>query len=104
MAAILHEWRLYRLAVTRFYRLSAALPRDLRRSFVHDVRLYFGHVKANQWAASALPRKVKWGVLRNSKHFRKSFEYRRAYDKLSTSFLSLGDALVGEVLKAHPEV
>ena len=101
---ILREWKLYRFAVARYYRLSAALPPDLRRSLVHDVRVYFKHVKANPWATSALPRKVKWGVLRNGNNLHKNFEYRRNYDKLSASFLSLGDALVGEVLKLHPKV
>jgi hypothetical protein len=101
---ILQEWKLYRFAVARYYRLSAALPPGLRRSLVHDVRWYFKHVRANPWARSALPRKVKWGVLRNGKNLHQSFVYRRNYDKLSASFLSLGDALVGEVLKLHPQV
>lgn len=34
----------------------------------------------------------------------RSLAYRRTYDKLSSSFLSLGDAFVEEVLKLHPEV
>jgi hypothetical protein len=101
---ILHEWRLYRLAVTRFYRLSAALPGYERRAFVRDVRLYFKHMKTKPWATTALPKKMKWGALQKTKKFRKSAPYRRAYDKLSTSFLSLGDAFVGEVLKLHPRV
>jgi hypothetical protein len=97
------EWKLYRLAVTRFYRLSAALPLDERRAFARDVRLYFKHVRTTSWAPS-LPRKVNWAALQKSKKFKKSRAYRRTYDKLSTSFLLVGDAFVGRILQLHPQV
>jgi hypothetical protein len=103
---ILHQWKLYRLSVTRFYRLSAVLPGNQRRFFVRYVRKYYTNMQAVPWAASALP-KVKateWTALGKSKKFRKSLAFRRSYDKVSSSFLSLGDAFVGEVLKLQPQV
>jgi hypothetical protein len=54
--------------------------------------------------ASALQGSVDWTALEQSRKFRKSVTYRRAYDRLSTSYLSLGDAFVGEVLNLSPEV
>ena len=30
--------------------------------------------------------------------------FRRSYDKVSSSFLSLGDAFVGRMLELHPQV
>jgi hypothetical protein len=101
---IVHEWSLYRLAVARFYRLSAVLPADDRPYLIGYVRSYLDHMKTVPWAASALPQNVGWDVLQKNKRFSRSLAYRRTYDKLSASFLSLGDALVGEVLTLHPEV
>jgi hypothetical protein len=103
---IIHDWKVYRLAVTRFYRLSAALPGNQRRFFVGYVRKYYTNMQAMPWAASALPnvKAKEWTALEKSKKFRKSLAFRRSYDKVSSSFLSLGDAFVGEVLKLHPQV
>lgn len=101
---IIQQWRLYRLAVTRFYRLSAVMPGDQRRYFVRYVRSYFEQMKAFEWARSALPKNVKWGALERTKRFRHHLNYRRTYDKLSASFLSLGDAFVGQIVKLHPDV
>jgi hypothetical protein len=103
---IVHEWSLYRLAVTRFYRLSAVLPGDERGYFIGYVRSYFKHVKAVPWAAPTVPKmkKADWAVLQRSKRFSRSVEYRRTYDKLSASFISLGEAFVERMLKLHPEV
>lgn len=100
----IQQWRLYRLAVTRFYRLSAVLPGDQRRYFVSYVRSYFEQMKPFVWARSALPSNVKWGALERTKRFRHHLGYRRTYDKLSASFLSLGDAFVGQIVKLHPDV
>jgi|GEM_PF-3162909 hypothetical protein len=102
--AVVQQWRLYRLAVTRFYRLSAVLPTGQRRYFVRYVRSYFEQMKTVPWAANALPKNVKWGALERTTKFRSHLSYRQTYDKLSTSFLSLGDAFVGEVVKLHPDV
>jgi hypothetical protein len=101
---IIQQWKLYRLAVTRFYRLSAVIPGDQRRFFVRYVRSYFKQMKGFEWARGALPKNVKWGALERTKRFRHYLNYRRTYDKLSTSFLGLGDAFVGQVVKLHPEV
>jgi hypothetical protein len=64
----------------------------------------FQHMEAKPWATAALPGAVEWQTLQKTKRFRKSAPYRRAYDKVSASFLSLGDAFVGEVLKLHPQI
>jgi hypothetical protein len=102
---IVQEWRSYRLAVTRFYRLSAVLPTaEDRRFLVGHVRSYFKHVEGIPAAASALPRNVNWKVLQRNKRFSRNLDYRRTYDKLSFSFLSLGDAFVEEVLQLDPKV
>jgi hypothetical protein len=103
---IIHDWKVYRQAVTRFYRLSAALPGNQRPAFVRYVRGYYTNMQAVPWAASALPnvKAKEWAALQKSKNFRKSLAFRRAYDKVSSSFLSLGDAFVGEMLKLQPQV
>jgi hypothetical protein len=102
---IVHEWSLYRLAVTRFYRLSAVLPEYDRQYLIGYVRSYFQHVnEADGWAASAISGEVDWDVLQQTKGFSRSLEYRRTYDQLSSTFLALGDAFVAEVLKLNPKV
>jgi hypothetical protein len=104
---IVRQWKLYRLNVTRFYRLSALIPGDERRSFVRDVRLYFKDMRSVPWASSAVPGKrtvVNWKALKQNRKFRKSAAFRRTYDKVSAAFLSLGDAFVEQTLKLHPEV
>jgi hypothetical protein len=101
---VVEEWKRYRFAITRFYRLSAALPGDERRLFVADVQSYFDRMKIVTWAASAIPAKVDWPALRQTRKFRKSPRYRKAYDALSNSFLSIGDAFVNQVLKLQPEL
>jgi hypothetical protein len=102
--AIVGEWRRYRLAVTRFYRLSAALPAGERASFVRRTQAYFRRVKTIPWTAKAVSQKVKWAPLFQTKGFRKSARYRQAYDKVSSLFVSIGDAFVDEVLSLRPEV
>jgi hypothetical protein len=47
---------------------------------------------------------LDWRALQQSRRFRKSAIYRRAFDKRSASFLLLRDAFVGEVVKLNPEV
>jgi hypothetical protein len=102
---IVAEWKRYQLAVTRFYRLSAALPGDERRFLVRDIWSYFNLVKRTiPWAAAAIPMQVDWRGLDQTWRFRKSARYRRAYDAVGNAFLSLGDAFVSQVLKLHPEV
>jgi hypothetical protein len=101
---IVTEWQGYRLAVTRFYRLSAALPAYERQKFVGYVKSYFDEMKGVSWAPPAIRAKVDWEALRQSKKFRQNRSYRQAYDEVSTAFLSLGDAFVEQVLKLHPEV
>jgi hypothetical protein len=104
---IVGEWRRYRLAVTRFYRLSALVPGDERRAFVRGVRLYLERMRGIEWAASAVPGKrtvVNWKALRQVRNFKKSRAFRRTYDKVSATFLSLGDAFVQEALNLQPEV
>jgi hypothetical protein len=101
---IVTQWQGYRLAVTRFYRLSAALPAYERQKFVGYVKSYFDEMKDVSWAPPAIRAKVDWGALRQSKKFRKSPGYRQAYDEVSTAFLSLGDAFVEQILKLQPEV
>ena len=102
---IVRRWRSYRLAVTRFYRLSAVLPAGERRYLAVHLRSYFAHLRTvDPSLAPALPRKVRWNALMRTKRFSRSVAYRRTYDKLSASFLSLGDAFVGEVVKLRPDV
>jgi hypothetical protein len=103
---IIHDWKVYRLAVTRFYRLSAAIPGNQRGFFVRYVRKYYTNMQAVPWAASALPavKPTEWAALGKSKKFRKSLGFRRSYDKVSSSFLSLGDAFVAEMLTLRPQV
>jgi hypothetical protein len=104
---IIGEWRRYRLAVTRFYRLSALVPGDERRSFVRGVQLYLERMRGIPWAASAVPGKrtvVNWQALRQIRNFKKSKAFRRTYDKVSAAFLLLGDAFVQETLNLRPEV
>jgi hypothetical protein len=101
---IVTKWQGYRLAVTRFYRLSAALPAYERQKFVGYVKAYFDEMKDVSWAPPAISAKVDWAALRQSKKFRKSLRYRQAYDEVSTAFLSLGDAFVEQLLTLHPEV
>jgi hypothetical protein len=101
---IVAEWQGYRLAVTRFYRLSAALPTYERQKFVGYVKSYFDEMKHVSWAPPAIRAQVDWEALRQSKKFRQSPTYRQAYDEVSTAFLSLGDAFVEQILKLHPEV
>lgn len=103
--AFVYQWRRYKNAVTRFYRLSAALSAGDRASFVNRTQAYFTKVKKTvPWASPAISLGVDWTPLYQAKKFRKSVKYRRAYDKVSALFLSLGDAFVDEMLKLHPEV
>lgn len=102
--AVIGEWRRYRLAVIRFYRLSAALPAGERASFVRRTQSYFERVKTIPWLAKAVTQKVKWTPLFQTTGFRKSARYRQAYDKVSSLFVSIGDAFVDEVLSLRPEV
>jgi hypothetical protein len=102
---IVREWALYRLAVTRFYRLSAVLPPGERPEFISKLRTYFKYMRATApWAVNAVPRdeRVNWTRLEQNRKFKRSIEYRRTYDQLSASFLSLGDAFVEEMLKLRP--
>jgi hypothetical protein len=104
---IIGEWRRYRLAVTRFYRLSALVPGDERRSFVRGVQQYFKRMRGIPWAAAAVPGRrtvVNWQALRQIRNFKKSKAFRRTYDRVSATFLSLGDAFVQETLNLKPEV
>jgi hypothetical protein len=101
---IVTRWQAYRLAVTRFYRLSAAIPAYDRQKFVGYVKSYFDEMKKVSWAPPAIRAQIDWNGLRQSKGFRKSRTYRQAYDEVSTAFLSLGDAFVERVLTLHPEV
>jgi hypothetical protein len=101
---IVHEWNLYRLAVTRFYRLSAVLPANERDYLIRYVRSYLRHMTTRPWAVGTVPRHVRWGALEQSRKFSRSLAYRRTYDKLSAAFLSLGDVFVQEVLRLRPEV
>ena len=81
-----------------------SLPGDERQYFIGYVRSYFKHLKAVPWAAPIVPKMKKsdWAVPQRSKRF--SVEYRRTYDKLSASYISLGEAFLGRMLKLHPEV
>lgn len=98
---IVRSWRLYRVAVTGFYRLSAALPAHERRFLVQYVRSYF---EQNPWARKALPENVDWRALERTWKFRKSVSYRRVYGRVSSAFLSLGDTFVEQVVKLNPEL
>jgi hypothetical protein len=104
--AIAHEWAMYRLAVTRFYRLSAVLPPGERHKFISTLRAYFKHMRATPWASRVVPREsaVEWQALERERGFRRSPRYRRTYDRVSASFLSLGDAFVAEMLKLRPQI
>jgi hypothetical protein len=104
---IVGEWRRYRLAVTRFYRLSALVPGDERRSFVRGVETYLERMRGLPWAAAAVPGRrtfVNWPALKQVRNFKKSRAYRQTYDQVSTALISLGDAFVQETLSLHPEV
>ena len=102
--AIIHQWRRYRLAVTRFYRLSAALPSFERRHLVRYVRSYLNEMEAVAWAAPAVGGNFDWRALKQTKRFRKSASYRRTYDRVSAALLSLGDAFVEQTVALHPEL
>jgi hypothetical protein len=70
--------------------------------------LIYGHA-ANVQAAydagpTAISEQVDWRGLQQTRRFRKSVRYRRAYDAVGNAFLSLGDAFVSRVLKLQPEV
>jgi hypothetical protein len=104
---IVGEWKRYRLAVTRFYRLSALVPGDERRSFVRGVETYLERMRGLPWAAAAVPGRrtfVNWPALKQVRNFKKSRAYRQTYDQVSTALISLGDAFVQETLSLHPEV
>ena len=61
--------------------------------------------KTVPWAGTAITLSgVDWTSLYQTKKFRKSTAYRRAYDRVSSMFLLLGDAFVNEMLTLHPEV
>ena len=49
-------------------------------------------------AGTAVSVAVDWKALYQTRKFRKSARYRRAYDEVSSVFLSLGDAFVDEML------
>ena len=98
------QWKRYKNAVTRFYRLSAALSAGDRSSYVNRTWSYLTQMKRVQWAGTAVSLTVDWKALYQTKRFRRSERYRRAYDKVGSLFLSLGDAFVNEMLKHHPEV
>jgi hypothetical protein len=102
--AFITQWRRYKNAVTRFYRLSAALSAGDRTSYVNRTWSYFTRMKRVPWASRAISLAVDWGPLYQTKKFRKNARYRRAYDKVSSVFLSLGDAFVDHMLSLHPEV
>jgi hypothetical protein len=103
---IVHQWALYRQAVSRFYRLSAVLPPKTRPDVVARVRGYFTQMRTTDWAKAHVPKdgNVNWAALRLNKKFSRSMAYRRTYDQLSFVFLSLGDAFVERMLKLNPEV
>jgi hypothetical protein len=100
----IYQWKRYKNAVTRLYRLSAAIPAGDRSSYVNRTWTYLTQMKRVPWAAPAISLGMDWPTLYQTKKFRKSARYRRAYDNLSFTFLSLGDAFVDEMLKHHPEV
>lgn len=103
---IVHEWALYRKAVTRFYRLSAVLPPKTRPDLVARVRGYFTHMRSTAWAKKYVPKdkKVNWKALRQNKKFSRSVVYRRTYDQLSSVYFALGDAFVEKMLTLQPKV
>jgi hypothetical protein len=103
---IVHEWALYRKAVTRFYRLSAVLPPKTRPDLVARVRGYLGHMRSTAWAKRYVPAddKVNWNALRQNKKFSRSVVYRRTYDQLSSVYFALGDAFVEKMLELKPKV
>jgi hypothetical protein len=102
--AFIVQWKRYKNAVTRFYRLSAALSAGDRSSYVNRTWSYLTQMKRVPWAGTAVSVAVDWKALYQTRKFRKSERYRRAYDKVGSVFLSLGDAFVNEMLKHHPEV
>jgi hypothetical protein len=103
---IVHEWALYRQAVTRFYRLSAVLPPKTRPDLVARVRGYFAYMRSTSWARKHVPKdgKVNWNALRQNKKFSRSVVYRQTYDQLSSVYLALGDAFVEKMLTLQPKV
>lgn len=103
---IVHEWALYRQAVTRFYRLSAVLPPTERPDLIQRIRKYLVRMRTTTWSADAVPviGKKKWQALELNKRFSRSVAYRRAYDRLTVAFLGIGEAFVDEMLTLRPEV
>lgn len=100
-----YQWRRYKNAVTRFYRLSAAIPAGDRSSYANRTWTYLTQMKRVPWAGTAISLSgVDWPPLYQTKKFRKNASYRRAYDRVSSMFLMLGDAFVNEMLTLHPEV
>ena len=104
---IIGEWRRYRLAITRFYHLSALVPGDERRSYVRGVQRYLERMRGIPWSASSVPGKrtfVNWNALKQVRGFMQSRTFRQTYNQIATAFLSLGDAFVQETLSLRPEV
>jgi hypothetical protein len=68
---IVHEWALYRQAVTRFYRLSAVLPPGERQDFIRRLRWYFKWTRETSWAAHVVPdnERVNWQALERERGF-----------------------------------
>jgi len=102
--AVVQDWKRYRYAVTRFYRLSAVLPGHDRPYLITALRQYFDETRRESWAAGALSATVNWHALTKNRRLSSSLKYRRNYNKLSDTFLSLGDAFVGRVLALQPEI
>lgn len=112
--AIIHDWRRYRLAVARFYRLGAVVPIDVRNHMVNGVRSFLYQVAPKRtlrlskshlwWRLGRLNPELGTLGFQNDDHFRRRLGYRNAYTKLGDTLLILGDAYVQRVLELTPEI
>jgi hypothetical protein len=107
---IVAKWKLYRLNVSRFYRLSAVLPPgNLRPSLITNVKKYLQDVKTTDPLAPSIPTTEKaWDpiqkALRQNKHFSRSLTFRNAYNTVASMLLALGDVYVEEMIGLRADV
>jgi hypothetical protein len=98
---IISAWNRYRFAITAYYRLSAVLPAGERPALLGGLHLYLRQV-ARVEAVTPAPTAIDWVALQLNTRFSTNLAFRRAYNALSASLLSLGDAYVEQLLTLQP--
>jgi hypothetical protein len=91
---------------SRLLSARRALEAIQRRDFIRRVRAYLKDTREMAWAAPVVPRDhtVNWQALERERGFSRSVSYRQTYDRLSSAFLALGDAFIGQMLKLRPQI